>query len=264
MEALQARLEELEARLQSDEEVTPTTYKEVTASLSTRFERSPRTQKLPDPPLFTDGKDPEWEDWYGKVKDKLSINAEFFPNEQVKLAYVFSRLAGQAAKVTLVRRNSDINPYTTVGEVLKELADMFDDPDKEENVRRDYKDLIQGSTKFSEFYAQFQQLSSYLGYHEKQLIADLKDRISPRLRLAWASQANQFGSLIEVRTFLVRFDNELRVIRKQKDKESSDRARRSASEPAKATKKIMESTKVTVDTSKPRDPFGLASKKATL
>ncbi len=136
IEALAARMEELEARLlQQDRGFTPG------PALSTSSERS-RVQKIPDPPLFSDGKEPTWEDWHGKVKDKLSINADSFPNEQSKLGYVFSRLAGLAARATRAQRNSDsINLYKTAKEVLKELADIFDNPNKEENIRREYEEL---------------------------------------------------------------------------------------------------------------------------
>jgi len=61
---------------------------------------------------------------------------------------------------------------------LKELAELFNDSDKKVNFCRKYYNLIQESKKFSEFYTQFQQLSFYLKYHEKQLIIDLKDKIN--------------------------------------------------------------------------------------
>jgi len=67
---------------------------------------------------------------------------------------------------------------------LKELAQLFDDSDKEVNFRRDYYNLIQEQKKFSEFYTQFQQLFFYLDYQEKQLIVDLKNKINSRLRFA--------------------------------------------------------------------------------
>jgi len=65
---------------------------------------------------------------------------------------------------------------------LKELAELFNDLDKKVNFRRKYYNLIQESKKFNEFYTQFQRLSFYLKYHEKQLIIDLKDKINSRLR----------------------------------------------------------------------------------
>jgi len=67
---------------------------------------------------------------------------------------------------------------------LKELAQLFDDSDKEVNFRKDYYNLIQEQKKFSEFYTQFQRLFFYLDYQEKQLIVDLKNKINLQLRFA--------------------------------------------------------------------------------
>jgi hypothetical protein len=101
---------------------------------------------------------------------------------------------------------------------LKELAELFNDSDKKVNFRREYYNLIQGSKKFSEFYTQFQRLSSYLEYHEKQLIVDLKDKINSRLRSVWIGQLVQPDSLKEIRSYLIRLNNDQRAIRKIKDK----------------------------------------------
>jgi len=67
---------------------------------------------------------------------------------------------------------------------LKELAQLFDDLNKEVNFRRNYYNLIQEQKKFDEFYTQFQQLFFYLDYQEKQLIIDLKNKINSRLQFA--------------------------------------------------------------------------------
>ncbi len=202
-------IKELKARLQT---------KENTSSDFTYSERS-RSQKIPDPSLFTDGKNSTWENWYGKIQDKLEINADLFPNERAKLGYVHSRLFGDAAEVTQARRERDcVNLYRIAEDLLKELAQLFDDSDKEVNFRREYYNLVQGSKKFNEFYTQFQRLSSYLGYHEKQLIADLKDKIHPRLRSVWVGQLVQPDSLKEIRSYLIRLNNDQRAIREIKDK----------------------------------------------
>jgi len=98
------------------------------------------------------------------------------------LNYVHSRLFDDAAKITQTRREHDcVNLYKIVEDLLKELAQLFDDSNKKVNFRRKYYNLIQESKKFSEFYTQFQRLIFYLDYHEKQLIIDLKDKINFRL-----------------------------------------------------------------------------------
>ncbi len=139
-------IKKLKARLQT---------KENTPSHFTYSERS-RSQKIPDPSLFTDEKNSTWKNWYGKIQDKLEINVDLFPNERAKLGYVHSRLSDDAAEITQVRRERDCaNLYRIVKDLLKELAQLFDDSDKEVNFRREYYNLVQESKKFSEFYTQF-------------------------------------------------------------------------------------------------------------
>ncbi len=98
------------------------------------------------------------------------------------MSYVHSRLFNDAAEITQARRERDcVNFYRIVDDLLKELAQLFNDSNKKVNFRRKYYNLIQEFKKFSEFYTQFQHLSFYLDYHKKQLIADLKDKIHSHL-----------------------------------------------------------------------------------
>ncbi len=130
--------------------------REVTPSFSTSSNFIKRSQKLPDPPLLTDKTEPTWDDWQGKIRDKLEINADHFDNDRAILAYIHFRIAGDAAKTTLARRqHGSLNPYTTADDLLDELAQLYDDPDKEANFRREYYNLTQGIKKFNEFYTMF-------------------------------------------------------------------------------------------------------------
>jgi len=192
--------------------------KENTSSDFIYSERS-RSQKIPDSSLFTDEKNSTWKNWYGKIQNKLEINVDLFSNERVKLSYVHSRLFDDAAEITQARRERDcVNLYRIVEDLLKELAQLFDDSNKKVNFRREYYNLIQESKKFSKFYTQFQRLSFYLDYHEKQLIVDLKDKIHSRLRFIWVDQLVQSDSLKEIRFYLIHLNNDQRVIREIKNK----------------------------------------------
>ncbi len=143
MKALKKRCEELKARLQA---------REIISSSSIYSERS-RFQKILDFSLFTYEKNFIWKNWYEKVQNKLEINVNLFSSERVKLSYVHFRLFDDAAEITQSRREHDcFNLYKIVDELLKELAQLFDDSDKEVNFRRNYYNLIQEQKKFSEFY----------------------------------------------------------------------------------------------------------------
>ncbi len=202
-------IKELKTKLQT---------KEITSSDFIYSERS-RFQKISDSFWFTDEKNSTWKNWYDKIQNKLEINVDLFSNEWVKLSYVHFRLFNDAADVIQSRRERDcVNFYKIVNDLLKELAELFNDSDKKVNFRKKYYNLIQESKKFSEFYTQFQQLSFYLKYHEKQLIIDLKDKINSRLRFIWINQLVQSDSLKEIHFYLIHLNNDQRVIWKIKNK----------------------------------------------
>ncbi len=194
MKVLKKRCKELKARLQA---------KEIILSSLIYFKHS-RFQKILDSSLFTDEKNFIWKNWYEKVQNKLKINVDLFSSEWVKLSYVHFRLFDDAAEITQSRREHDcFNSYKIINELLKELAQLFDDSDKEVNFRRDYYNLIQEQKKFSEFYTQFQRLFFYLDYQEKQLIIDLKNKINSWLWFAWVTQLIQLSTLKEIHFYLI-------------------------------------------------------------
>ncbi len=212
-----SEIQQLKAQLQA---LTATTANVATTapSIATYSER-PRYHKIPDPPVFTDGKDPTWENWSLGIREKLAINVDTFPNELYKLSYIHSRLAGGAAEVTQARRDPNCdNLYLTANELLEELAQSFHDPDKKDNYRREYINLVQESKKFSDFFNQFQRLYTYLKYQEDVLVADLKDKINPRLRTFWTAQVEPLTKLSDIRNYLIRLNNEHRAVREIKDK----------------------------------------------
>ncbi len=202
-------IKELKAKLQA---------KEITSSDFIYSERS-RSQKISDSSLFTDEKNSIWNIWYNKIQNKLEINVDLFLNERVKLSYIHSRLFNNAAEITQARREHDcINLYKTIDDLLKELAQLFNDSNKKINFRRKYYNLIQEFKKFNEFYTQFQRLSFYLDYHEKQLIIDLKDKINSCLQFIWVDQLVQSDFLKEIHFYLIHLNNDQRVIQEIKNK----------------------------------------------
>ncbi len=202
-------IKELKTKLQT---------KEITSSDFIYFKRS-RSQKIFDSFWFTDEKNSTWKNWYGKIQNKLEINVDLFSNEWIKLSYVHFRLFDDAADVAQSRREHDyVNLYKIINDLLKELVELFNDSDKKVNFHRKYYNLIQESKKFSEFYTQFQRLSFYLKYHEKQLIVDLKDKINSRLQFIWINQLVQSDFLKKIYFYLIHLNNDQWVIQKIKNK----------------------------------------------
>ncbi len=133
--------------------------------------------------------------------------------------YIHSRLFNDATEITQAKHERDcVNLYKIVENLLKELAQLFNDSNKKVNFRKEYYNLIQEFKKFNEFYTQFQRLSFYLDYHQKQLIIDLKDKINSRLWFIWVDQLVQSDSLKEIYFYLIHLNNDQRVIQEIKNK----------------------------------------------
>ena len=187
-----------------------------------------RSQKHPDPPLFTNGVDPTWEDWKSKMAIKLKINKDHWDDEESRIGYVLSRLGGKAAKQTYSRQEADSNdPFLTVKDVMDELATVFEDSDRKRNYRRQFTSLKMGAMRFADFYSDFRRLSSYLKYDEDLLIEELHDKVATRLQIPWDNQQFEFSTLEEAKKYMVKLDNSQRVMRenREKEREKEDRTR---------------------------------------
>ncbi len=211
LKKLQDQLMKLQHRLRLTKEDTSTSF--------IMFNSFKQSQKLLNSSLFTDEKESIWDDWQEKIRDKLEINIDHFDNDRVILVYIHSWISEDIVKVILVRHQRDsLNSYSTINDLLDELAQLYDDSDKETNFRRKYANLIQEKSKFSDFYSIFQRLFFYLKYHEKQLIIDLQDKIVYHLHAAWSSQLIQSESFNEIRSYLIHLNNEHWVMNDIKEK----------------------------------------------
>ena len=122
---------ELQHQLQS--------FKEVTSFFSTLFNFFKQSQKLLNSSLFTDEKESIWNDWQEKIYDKLEINVDYFNNDKVILVYIYFWINEDAVKVILVEYQQDsLNFYSMINDLLDELAQLYNDSDKETNFQRKY------------------------------------------------------------------------------------------------------------------------------
>ena len=55
-----------------------------------------KTTKIPDLPMLTDGKEPQFEDWLLLMSQKLTANADHFNIPQFCIAYIASCCEGKA------------------------------------------------------------------------------------------------------------------------------------------------------------------------
>ncbi len=221
LKKLQDQMMKLQHRLRLTKEDTSTSF--------IMFNLFKRSQKLLNSSLFTDETESFWNDWQEKIRDKLKINVNHFNTDKVILIYIHFRINENAVKATLTWcQHNSLNLYKMINDLLDELAQLYDDFDKETNFRRKYANLIQEKSKFSDFYSMFQRLFFYLEYHEKQLIVDLRDKIVYHLHAAWSNQLIQSDSLNEIRSYLIHLNNEHQVMSDIKEKKFLNKVKKQA------------------------------------
>ena len=80
-----ARTKELEKDLATERQQRSQTPASTEVELSKK-----RSVKLPDPEIFKDNKDGRIMQWLRMMKDKLKNNADHYPTEDSKMAYIYS------------------------------------------------------------------------------------------------------------------------------------------------------------------------------
>ena len=149
-----------------------------------------------------------FDDWHIRIQDKLTHNGDHYPSESFKVAYVMSRLGGEASKYITLKRRQD--SYSS-NELLDLLRDLYETPLSViyENNYRSFKDLKQQKEQpFPAFYADFRRYSER-GFKSgvSDQVAELKDRLSRRLRRPLIQQYKPDGwKMPEVREYLMDLD----------------------------------------------------------
>ncbi len=168
--------------------------------------------KFPNSPVFIDEDESTWDSWRIKINDKLQANADHFVDETTCIAYVISRLEGDAAEHTFARRRHDAShSYTSTYELLEHLEGIYEDQNKNRKCRREYNALRQADKPFNVFYFDFMKLFSYLGYDDRILMNDLQDKINNRLQNALSVCLEDFASLHRLKSFLQEVNNKQRA-----------------------------------------------------
>ena len=71
--------------------------------------------KLLNPLIFKDSKDISFADWLSQIKNKLCKNANHYPTESIKLAYIKGLIKSKAIKhISPQLRDNAIDLYTIV------------------------------------------------------------------------------------------------------------------------------------------------------
>jgi hypothetical protein len=155
-----------------------------------------KSTKLPDTDPFTGEEDlannkpidPSIEDWLIQIRKKLETNADHYPTDANQIAYVLTRIKGDAKKHIQPRLRADVlNPFRTVEEILTILERAYSDPNRKQKASDEFRVLYQNDKSFHVFWADFQRLAIETDMPEETQLTELRYRINADLQLALAS-----------------------------------------------------------------------------
>ncbi len=146
--------------------------------------RFSKSTKLLDLSLFKDSTQ-NVDNWLFQMRNKLKANKNHFSIEELKIAYIESRVSEAAIK-HIASRMQDIflNSFLEVEEVLLIINKMYDDFNHHHTTQRQYLKLYQNKIFFHEFWMKFQRFSAELEYNNETLLNDLQHKISSDLQRA--------------------------------------------------------------------------------
>ena len=158
-------------------------------------EKTKKSTKIPDPPILTDGKEPKFEDWLLRIKDKLAANEDHYPTAALRLAYVKSRCGGRAAEHLITRsRDEALNKYTDAIDVLDHLKIIYQDVNRVILAKGKFRRLYMKTTdKFQDFLSEFSYLAQESGLAEPEWKEELYYRINADLQRSVMRESTDGG-----------------------------------------------------------------------
>jgi hypothetical protein len=223
--AAQDEIAQLRAQLATERAGNP--RETLPADLATVLERMnqrntdpKRSVKITDPPLFTDGVEPTFDNWKLQLQDKLEINTDHFVSTRARMAYVFSRTGSDAQTHLRPRYAIDAaDPFTDEDDMLQHLSSIYEDPFKARNARLEYRGLMMKPTEaFTAFLTRFHQLAGQAHIPTDNLLPDLFEKLTIRMQ---ETTLSFFTSCLDLRTFTdhcVSVDQGLRRIKDRTDR----------------------------------------------
>jgi len=215
---------------------TPQPSVNLRPSVESPFENSardtPRFEKSSELPQLDDGTDPTWTSWKLQAKAKLR-RSYLFPDEQAKVDFLYSRTKGMANRYLTPRMEAD--SWTSATEVMEFLDQVFGNPNEVEEAREQYNALtMERFSSFQEFWHEFLHLSGTAQIHQSHLLTDLRNKLTPRLRVMIIPNFRTYTSYLKLGQDLIGFDKQLREIQAEEARTRTARrvANANASTPA--------------------------------
>ena len=183
------------------------------------------SMRLPDIQIFDGSKPDVFLDWKLKMLDKLRYNADHFietnneEREGFKIAYIVSRLDGEASTQTLWRRQ--YKPYYSVTELLNHLTDLYGiHPEIAKDICRQEFNKVEQAPKqsFDEFYRVFVKYTIFRK-NKDDLMHEMKEKVNPALRKVLLPLPEDFTSLPAMTKWLKWVDYRHRAAKQLKQDE---------------------------------------------
>jgi len=187
LKATQITLNAVQTRLQKEmkKKNVMIHHLEVTSSrLSTLILKDwfSKSIKLSDSFLFEDSKQ-NVNNWLFWMWNKLKINKNHFSIEEMKIAYVKSRVSEMMIKhIAFKMKNMITNSFLEAEKILSIINKMYDDFNWCHTTQQQFLKLYQNKIFFHEFWMKFQRLSVKLKYNNEILLDDLQHKISSDLQ----------------------------------------------------------------------------------
>lgn len=117
------------------------------------------------------------------MRNKLNANRDHFPTDDLRMAYIESRVGGSASKHLQPRlRSSSTNPFLSATDMYDVLEKVFGDPNRKQTARNEFRLLRQTKKDFNTFWADFQRLAADAEMPEDTLIDELQYKVSNEIQ----------------------------------------------------------------------------------
>ena len=153
--------------------------------------------KLPDPPMFTNGHATEFNInvWESKMVKKLTVNANHYSTEALRIAYIDSRVDGEIYIHLVAKlRIGAWKTFAMAEKMFEVLQKAYRDVNQKHTAMNKFWDLKM-MKDFNNFWTEFQVLASELDHNESMFITELKYKLALLLSQAMVSGVSQLKNL---------------------------------------------------------------------
>jgi Skp family chaperone for outer membrane proteins len=152
-----------------------------------------KSARMPDAPMFSDGKEVRYEAWATIVRQKLIANADHYPQPVHRMLYVQSRCEGKAQLHIAPRMDAaSSRPYEDEEDILEHLKSVFANPNRKAEAYSAYHQLtMKPRDSFIDFLAEFLQLAEEACVVQENRKRDLYLKLPPLLQNQMMLAVNQ-------------------------------------------------------------------------